>query len=317
MWFLFSCITILFWSLGDMFCKSTTQDSTNSDDKLSHWRIVISVGFVMGLHAVYLLIESAVTHSQDVFKLSDIVTYLPVSFCYIASMIIGYVGLRYLAVSIVSPISNTSGAFTFILLVIFMQTADIDYWQIAGTVLITAGVVYLAIVEQKLDKQEIARKGEKIDKKYTHGALALLFPIVYCLFDTLGTFGDGLILDGYELMSENSALIAYELTFFIMAIYAIIHIKLIRKQNIFFGKKSWKMIFPGLCETAGQYFYTFAMAQKAEIAAPMISCYCLFSMLWGRIILKEKLSVKQYIALGLAVLGILLFGISEGLSGDA
>lgn len=317
MWFLFSCITILFWSLGDMFCKSTTQDSTSSDDKLSHWRIVISVGFVMGLHAAFLLIKSAVSTTSDAaFKFSDIISYSPVSFCYIASMIIGYVGLRYLAVSIVSPVSNTSGAFTFILLIIFMQTADIDWLKIAGTALITLGVVYLAIVEQKLDKQEIARKGEKIDRKYTHGALALLFPIAYCIFDTLGTFGDGLVLDEYALMSEDAALIAYELTFFLMAVYAVIHIKFIRKQNIFFGKKSWKLVFPGLCETAGQYFYTYAMAEKAEIAAPMISCYCLFSMLWGRIILKEKLNIRQYIALGLAILGILFFGISEGIAGE-
>ena len=74
------------------------------------------------------------------------------------------------------------------------------------------------------------------------------------------------------------------------------------------------MTFPGLCETAGQYFYIYAMVDKAYAAAPLISCYCLFSMLWGRVFLKEKLTAKQYISLGIACVGILLFGISEGVA---
>lgn len=307
MWFIFSLITVLFWSFGDMFCKSTS----DSDDKLSHWRIVISVGFVMGLHAVTLLVSDYASGAKDAFRLVDIVTYSPISFFYILSMIIGYVGLRYLAVSIVSPISNTSGAFTFILLIIFGSFSEIDGWQIAGTIAITLGVVMLAIIEQQIDKRERIKSGEKIDRKYTHGALALLFPILYCIFDTLGTFGDGMVLDEWELMSEHAALIAYELTFFLMAIYAVIHIKFIKKGNVFMGKDSWKMIFPGLCETAGQYFYTYAMVDKAYAAAPLISCYCLFSMLWGRVFLKEKLTARQYVSLGIACVGILFFGISE------
>lgn len=312
MWFIFSLITILFWSFGDLFCKSTS----DTDDKLSHWRIVISVGFVMGIHALILLITDYAKGAVDTFKPMDLITYSPISFFYILSMIIGYVGLRYLAVSIVSPVSNTSGAFAFILLIIFSgfsgEEAGIDSWQIAGTVAITIGVVMLAIIEQQIDKRDRKLHGEKVERKYTHGALALLFPILYCIFDTLGTFGDGMVLDQWGMLSEHAALIAYELTFFLMALYAIIHIKFIKKSTVLIGKDSWKLIFPGLCETAGQYFYVYAMAENAVASAPLVTCYCLFSMLWGRVFLKEKLTAKQYISLGIACVGILLFGISEG-----
>lgn len=318
-WFLFALLTLLFWSFGDLFCKATS----DSDDKVSHWRIVISVGVVMGIHALYLLFINSSMPADEAFELADIITYLPVSFFYILSMIIGYVGLRYLAVSIVSPVSNISGAFTFILLIIqgiivekaqFESIADLCL-QIIGTALITAGVVLLAIVEQKKDKAELLKSSKKIDKKYTHGALALIFPILYCIFDTLGTTADGIVLDGETpILSENSVLIAYELTFFAMAVYAMIHIKFIRKQKIFMGKQSWKMIFPGICETIGQAFYTSAMAENAIAVAPIVSSYCLFSMLWGRVILKEKLSKWQYLALLIASAGILLFGIAEGVA---
>ena len=38
---------------------------------------------------------------------------------------------------------------------------------------------------------------------------------------------------------------------------------------------------------------------------------CLFSVIWARIFLKEKLSKAQYLAVGLAVLGILILGFFE------
>lgn len=39
-----------------------------------------------------------------------IMTYLPVSLLYIISMAMGYIGLRYIELSISSPICNSSGA---------------------------------------------------------------------------------------------------------------------------------------------------------------------------------------------------------------
>ena len=62
---------------------------------------------------------------------------------------------------------------------------------IFSVVLIVAGVVALAFVEQRLAREE--RRLNPPEKKYRFGALALLFPILYCLFDTLGTSADGII----------------------------------------------------------------------------------------------------------------------------
>ena len=100
MWFWLSIVTILFWSGSDVFSKMGSKEN----DKLSHWKMVFFVGLVMGIHAVALLITGAE------FKLADIITYLPASFLYILSMILGYVGLRYIMLSVSSPICNSSGA---------------------------------------------------------------------------------------------------------------------------------------------------------------------------------------------------------------
>ena len=44
------------------------------------------------------------------------------------------------------------------------------------------------------------------------------------------------------------------------------------------------------------------------MAAPLISSYCLFSVILSRIFLKEKLTVRQYGAIAIAICGIAIMG---------
>ena len=96
MWFWFSLIALLFWSGSDLFSKIGCRDGR---DKYSHLKMVIAVGLVMGLHAAYEIFIGGTEMSLNI-----ILTYLPVSALYILSMAIGYLGLRYIELSISSPI---------------------------------------------------------------------------------------------------------------------------------------------------------------------------------------------------------------------
>jgi len=40
----------------------------------------------------------------------------------------------------------------------------------------------------------------------------------------------------------------------------------------------------------------------------MIGCYAVISVLWGRVILREKLTKKHYMCIALALVGIALLG---------
>ena len=46
-------------------------------------------------------------------------------------------------------------------------------------------------------------------------------------------------------------------------------------------------------------------------SAPIISSYCVASMLWSRVILKEKLSKKHYACIALVIVGIVIMGILD------
>lgn len=315
-WFLFALVCLLGWGSADLFYKRGTDES----DPHSHLKIAVWVGLVMGISSFCLLpfAESAVSPRA---LLVGAVKYAPASIGYIVSMVIGYAGLRYLELSIISPVQNASGALSALSMLIFFvvtgRIGDISEefspLDLAGTATIVLGVIFLAIEERRLSRAEIGTE----PKKYRSGAPALIFPLLYCVFDTLGTAADGIILDeetGLGL-GEIDVLILYGLTFFLVGIADWIFLWISEKKPYVPLKKSEipKGI-AAVCEEFGQVFYVFAMAKKPMLAAPMIASYCIVSVLFSRIFLKEKLAKRLYFCILPVILGILCLGISEGLA---
>src|SRR5690625_446186 len=103
-----------------------------------------------------------------------------------------------------------------------------SFIDIAGIAIVTIGVIGLAIFEKQAEDAAIKESSGAIDPKYQLSVLAITFPILYALIDGLGTFADGIYLDELKLISEDSALLAYEYTFFLCAICTYIFIKFIK-----------------------------------------------------------------------------------------
>ena len=290
MWFWFSLIALVCWSGSDLFSKIGCQDA---DDKYSHLKMVMAVGLVMGLHAAYEIFIGGTEINGSI-----ILTYLPVSLLYISSMTIGYIGLRYIELSISSPICNSSGAL-----------GELVPAQLIATALVCVGVIGLGIVEAREDDDLRAARQQASNHRYAKSALALILPIIYCLLDALGTFADSRVL---ETLDEDSANCAYELTFLLAAIVCFVYVVLIKKSKLLPKREAPKYA-GALCETAGQFAYIYALAdtEHVALAAPIISAYCVASVLWSRIFLKEKLSWKHYGMIALVVAGIVILGIYD------
>lgn len=301
MWFWLSIAALICWSGSDLFSKIGCKEK---DDKLSHLKMVTAVGIVMGLHCAYEVFIGGTELNMHV-----IVTYLPVSALYIGSMAIGYVGLRYIELSISSPICNSSGALVAILTLITAGRGGVNNAQLAAVVLVCLGVIGLGIVEATEDDELRLARQQKGNHIYTKSILALLLPVIYCLLDALGTFADSIVL---ETLDENSANAAYELTFFVVGMICLFYTTVIRRDKLVLKREAPKYI--GACfETVGQFAYIFAIgdADHVMLAAPIISAYCVASVLWGRIFLKERLSWKHYAAIALVVIGIVIIGVYD------
>ena len=295
MWFFFAMISVLAWGTADLFYKK----GSDPKDPFSYLKIVVMVGIVMGIHAVYVMLTSGITYEPI-----NMIRYLPVSAMYILSMAVGYAGLRFLELSISSPVQNSSGAISGLMTFIFLgqSMTGIQFFAVA---LITVGVILLSVFEQRLAEAERKEKKEMIDRKYKYGAIALLFPLGYAFIDSLGTFADAWVFD--RGMDEMQANISYELTWLIVAVIAWIYLVAVKKQSFLLREQKVRGL-AAIFETLGQFFYVFAISANAVIVAPLISSYSMVSVILARIFLKEKLTKAQYAVIAMIMVGIFILG---------
>ena len=305
MWFVLSLVALLCWSGSDLFSKI----GSKPDDKYSQWKMVVAVGLVMGIHAAFEIFVNGVQ-----INWSAILTYLPASALYISSMVLGYIALRYIELSVSSPVCNSSGAIASLFMIIFffkmsgLETQGQLVGTIFGIVACGIGVVGLGFAEMGEDEEVKLKRQEKANVKYSKSWIAIVLPILYCFIDAAGTVADTFIL---ETLDENVANVAYELTFLACGGIAAIYVFAIKRDKPTV-KREFPKVVGAVCETAGQFAYIMALSKNSVAAAPIICCYCALSVVWGAIFLKERLSWKHYIAIAITIAGIVLLGVFGG-----
>ena len=301
MWFWLAIIALLCWSGSDLFSKIGCRDAS---DRYSHLKMVMAVGVVMGLHACFEIFVGGVEISLGI-----ILTYLPVSLLYILSMALGYLGLRYIELSVSSPICNSSGALVAVLTFLFVGMEGYTPLALFAVALVCAGAIGLGVVDSTEDAELRAARQQEGNYRYAKSWVALALPVAYCVLDAAGTFADNRVL---ETLNEDSANVAYELTFLLAAAVCFVYVVLIKRDRLLPKMEAPKYA-GAVFETAGQVAYIYAIADQAHVAlaAPIISAYCAASVLWSRVFLKEKLSWKHYTMVLLVVIGIVILGVFD------
>ena len=308
MWFWLALTALLCWSGSDLFSKI----GCRGNDKYAHLKMVIAVGIVMGVHALYTIFVGGTVVTWHIAMV-----YLPVSLLYISSMTLGYIGLRYIELSISSPICNSSGALVAVLCFLTGTLDDAIEGNtrlavIGAVALVCIGVIALGITESNEDEELRRARQDESNRHYAKSWLAIALPVIYCLLDALGTFADSRVLEKLGEELADACNVAYELTFLVMGIACAIYVLGIKKQRLI-PKQEGPKYLGAVCETIGQFFYIYALADTEHVAfaAPIISSYCVASVIWGRIFLKEKLSKKHYACIALVVAGIVIMGILD------
>jgi drug/metabolite transporter (DMT)-like permease len=302
MWLVFTLVTTLLWGVAELFYKK----GSHEERKYDHLRVCVLVGAVMGIHAIFTLLTSDISYDP-----MNLIAYLPVSLCYILSMACSYFGIRFIEESLADPIENTAGAMCSLLCVIFLgEKIAPGVW--VGIGIIVVGIIGVTYTERSADVNRKQKLGKKL------ATVAFAMPFCYAIIDALGSF-----LDIFFLEMETSPLvgvteesielvanISYELTFAIVGLILFVFMKF--KRVKFELPKQRDKILAAICETAGQLTYVYAMSGNGAIAAPILSCVCVVSLLLSRIFLKEKLTKKQYLFICIIIVGILMLAVLEG-----
>ena len=302
MWLIFTLITTLLWGIAELFYKK----GSHENEKYDHLRVCVLVGAVMGIHAVFTLLTTDMAYDPR-----NLIAYLPVSMCYIVSMACSYFGIRFIEESLADPIENTAGAMCSVMCVVFLHERIAPAVWVAIAIIVI-GIIGVSYVENSSDVNRKERLGKRL------AIVAFAMPFCYAIIDALGSFLDiffleletspliGVTADNIELVAN----VSYELTFAIvgLALFAFMKWKRVRFE---LPKQGDKLI-AAVCETAGQLTYVYAMSGNGAIAAPILSSVCVVSLILSRIFLKEKLTKKQYLFIGIIIVGILMLAVLEG-----
>lgn len=315
MW-IFLIISTLAWGIAEIFYKK----GSLQNEKYSHLKTTVFVGIFMGIYATVILFTQGVGLKS--FPI-NFVRYLPVALCYIVSMTCSYFGVRYIEESISDPIENTSGAIVPILCAIFLHE-EFSPLAIAAIVVVAIGILCVGFFDKK-GKEE---RNKNFGKKLAIWAIAM--PFCYMLLDAVGTFLDIFYTDDVattilvgvtEDNLEHTANCAYELTFFLIAMGILIFLK-VKGEKLFstgtpadsqqtgvlakVGNQKWKIL-AAIFETIGQATYLFALSEGTGFAAVILGAgTVIISFVLSRIFLKEKLSVLQYVFIGIIFAGIIM-----------
>ena len=302
MWLIFTLATTLIWGLAELFYKM----GSHEDEKYGHLKVVILVGAVMGIHAIFTLLTSDIAYDP-----MNLIAYLPVSLCYILSMACSFFGIRFIKESLSDPVENTSGAMCSVLCFLFLgESISMPVWIAIG--IIAIGIIGVGYTEKTTDLDRRERLGKRL------AAISFAMPFCYAIIDAFGSFLDIFFLEMETspligVNEENIELVAnisYELTFAIVGIVLFIFMKLMKVK--FELPKQKSKIAAAVCETAGQLTYVYAMSGNGAIAAPIISSVCVVSLLLSRIVLKERLTNRQYLFISIIIVGILMLAVLEG-----
>ena len=302
MWLMFTLATTVLWGFAELFYKK----GSHEERKYDHLRVCVMVGAVMGIHAVFTLLTSDIAYDPR-----NLIAYLPVSLCYIISMACSFFGIRFIEESLSDPIENTSGAMCTVMCALFLgdEIAPIIWVAVA---IIVIGILGVSREEQSAGLERKKRLGNKL------AVIAFAMPFCYAIIDAIGC-----VLDIYFLEMETSPLIgiteesielvaniSYELTFAIVGLILLVFM-MFKRVKFELPKQKDKAL-AAVCETAGQLTYVYAMSGNGAIAAPIISCVCVVSLLLSRIFLKEKLTKRQYMFITIIIVGILMLAVLEG-----
>ena len=311
-WFLFSLACIVLWGISDVLFKA----ATDYEDPLSHYKSFVWIGIIMAMAGGVMSAWSE-TLSGSIQVVKENLYLIPLTIVYALTLFFGLLGIKYLDISVVTLMENIDGAMAAIILVIyFLLTGtwdaanSLNALDIVATVVIVIGVIMLGFQEQKLHREAVEHGPDK--KKPRLGAVALLFPMLYNLADAASLAAIGITVSGESgaYMPNNDFFIFECAGFALVSVFVWLYMLLVKK-HFYNPFQESEMVRCGAAtgETFGTMTFIFAAAQNPVLTPPITSAYCLVTVLLARLFLKERLSKKRYITLGLLAVGILLLSI--------
>lgn len=318
-WVILTVVSVAIWGLADMLSKKGTEP----EDPFSHIRFVICTGVAMLVFTPFFraFSESGASLPQ---LLAQYPVFLLITLAYVVSLLLSFFSFRHLEASVASPLCNTSAAMILLMLLAFYLFSGrrrgvlelLTPLNVLASLLVCGGVIAVGIV-RSAEEEQLQERRELVKTVKRYGAAAILFPLMSAFFDALESVGDSLMVDAEAGAGIGSIdyMRLWAATYLLICIPLWIYL-LVKEKKAYqpFSKKEGLKLAAGLAEVTAYTLYILALEREPFFVSFLSSTYCVFSILFCRVFLKEKLSKGQYLCIAVIIAGLALFGIAEGLA---
>ncbi len=302
-WIGCTVMAILMWSATPLLYKAGIRKNREEHTCLKY---SVSVGLVFFvIAAIYLAVRDAPFSIWE-----SAARYWPVTvfgLVYAIVNTISFNGYIHNEVTVQSPVEGIGGGTSTILLILaYLLFGRIDSVSSLLTPLRTAGIllIMISVISLSIIRNKAVRNSGDGDSQKSfwmrHGLGTLVFPVMFAAIDGLETIVTGICLDttyGYA-MPEGDAIIiiGMEYAVFALGCWCYIYCREKKPYNPF-KREYAPRVLGALADNIGIVFYSYAMAINSVSTDPLLAAYPVLAMIGGRVIMKEKVSIPQYICL--------------------
>lgn len=313
-WFVYIVLVVLLWSVTGLILKAGIH---KEPEKHTCLKYSVSVGIVFFIISLFYLI----TRDEPFSIPESAVRYWPMTLFAIVYPVINTIsfnGYIYNEVTVESPIEGISGGTSTVLLIaVYLLLGRVESvselltpLRTIGILVILFSIILLASARNREGRRkEQQENGAKKTSWKWRGLGTLIFPVMFAMVDSMETVVSGICLDstfGYA-MPEGDSIIIVGMVYSIYALGFWIYI-LVKDHEIYhpLKKENLPRLLGSVTDNLGIVLYSYAMAIDSVSTDPILAVYPMFSMLGGRIFMKEKVSPVQYVAILLIVAGSIL-----------
>ena len=305
-WLVFVVLTIVMWSATSLLYKAGVHGGDEEHITLKYSVCIGIVFFVIA--AAYLVIR------EEEFTIWESAAhYWPMTVFGIVYAIINTISFKgyvYNEATVESPVEGISaGTSTILLIGVFLALGRVDSIRELLTPLKAAGILMILVSIISLSIVRNRKLVEQGAHWLSRGLGTLIFPVVFAIADALETITTGVCLDstyGFGMPEGDSIIIvgmiyaAFALGFWLYVLW-----KEKRPYNPF-TRHSAPRLLGAVADNVGIVFYSFAMAQNSVSTDPLIAGYPILVMIGGHVLMKERVSAKQYVCLLGIVVGSMM-----------
>ena len=301
-----TCLTAcLLYSLSEIFDKiGSCDDDEHTELKLLVWFGIVNL-CITCFYISFNLGETGLAPWTMIFQ-SPVLVFP--SLFYVLALLTAFISLKFIPVSIETPLCNVNSLFAFVgVVLMFLATGntqelrnELTTTNIIALVFVLTGILTLMIHGLKVGKSEIVKRNVVV--------FGSAFAILSAFFDALDTIFEAYILG--DASDSNDFVIVYGFTIAVIAFIAYIYLCIITKKiyNPFAKSELFRML-AGVVDALGNVAYVYAVELVPVLVSPITSSYIILTLIIARLFLKEKLSRTQYLSILTVIIGISFFAL--------